>query len=60
MRILMTEEQERLNDIIEPYVDHAGVGFKLKPDAPEDVKQALKRLREIVREQREKEIELMF
>lgn len=60
MRIPPTEEQERLLAMIRPYADYSHVEVQLKPNTPEKVKQALKRLREIGREQREKEIELMF
>ena len=44
MRTVLTEEERKLNDIIEPYFDYAKCD--LVADAPPEAKYALKRLRE--------------
>lgn len=59
MRYQLPQEERKLIKLVAPYQEWEGITPKLKPDAPEEVKKAYERLREIVRERDKLEMELL-
>ena len=54
MRYVLTEEEQKLIEIIKPYAVYPPVnGYHIRPDAPKEVFDALERLLQIQKETRE-------
>mgnify|MGYP007057792602 CR=1 FL=1 len=53
MRLIFSDEIKRLSNIIQPYIDYWTIPPKLKENAPQEIKEAYQKFKELAKKEYE-------